>query len=97
MEAMKVDQGKLKVTGMVAAVIAVVGVTVIIANSSVSLTKGVSADLGDLAAGNVTVMSRESYDAAVAKLNEYFVQSGDKTAQDNLVAEVVNILKDVQK
>jgi hypothetical protein len=92
-----VDKSKLQVTGMVAAIIAVVGVTVIIANSSIDLTRGVSADLGDLATGAVTVMSRDDYDAAVTKLNDYFAKAGDKTAQDNLVAEVVNILQNVQK
>ena len=94
---MKVDGSKLKTTGMVAAVIAVVGIIVIIGSSQVGLTGGVSADVKDLAAGNVTVMSRDSYDSALAKLNEYFRQAGNKTAQDNLVGEVVNILQEVQK
>ncbi|MBN2585458.1 hypothetical protein JXA59_02315 [Patescibacteria group bacterium] len=95
---MKVDKSKLKVTGMLAAVIAVVGITVVIANSSVvDLTRGVSADLGDLATGSVTVMSTEDYDLVLDKLTEYFDIATDQTLQDNLVAEVVNILQDVQK
>ena len=95
---MKVDKSKLKATGMIAIVIAVVGVTFIIANSSVDLTKGVSADLGDLAgAGGVTVMSRADYDTALTKLTEYFREVGDQTTQDTLVTDVVKILTDVQK
>lgn len=96
-EAMKVDKSKLKMTGMVAAIIAVVGITVIIANSQVGLTGGVSADVKDLATGNVTVMSKEDYDSVLVKLNEYSQEAGNRVAQDNLIAEVVNILKNVQK
>jgi len=94
---MKVDKSKLKAAGMVAAVIAVVGVIVIVGNGQISLTKGVSADLGDLAVGKVTVMSQETYDTAVKKLNAYFAEAGNKTAQDTLITEVVNILKEVQR
>lgn len=93
----KVDRNKLKVSGMIAAVIAVVGVTFIIANSGIGGggLAGVSADVQDLATGAVVVMSRETYQDALARLNSYFDK--DQAAQDKIVADVVKMLRDVVK
>lgn len=77
--------------------IAVIGVTVIIANSEVGggLTRGVSADVKDLVTGAVVVMSQETYQDALARLNSYFDK--DQAAQDKIVADVVKMLRDVIK
>lgn len=96
---MKVDKSKLKVTGMVAAVIAVVGITFIIGKSSITseLTKGVSADIGDIAAGEVVLIPTDDYNSVLAKLDEYFIRAGDEVTRDTLITEAVNILEGIQK
>ena len=90
---------KLKLSGMVVAVLVVVGVTAIIANSKFTggLAGGVSADLGDLATGKVVVLSQETYDTALAKLTDYFGQQGSQSTQDKIVADVVKMLQDAVK
>ncbi|OGB74574.1 hypothetical protein A2V68_03185 [candidate division Kazan bacterium RBG_13_50_9] len=84
---------KLKIAGMVAAVIVVVGVTTLIAKSNFP-GKGVSADLGDVAAGAVVVMGQETYDALLADLGQYFKET-DQSSQDNIIKDVVKRLEAV--
>lgn len=84
----------LKIAGLLAVAVVVVGATIMIASSS--LGEGVSADLGDVAAGNVVVISQTDYQAVLDQLGNYFTTT-DKTTQDNIVSDVVKILQDTQK
>lgn len=85
----------LKIAGLLAVAVVVVGATIIISRISL-LDKGVSADLGDIAAGEVVVISQTDYQMALDQLGDYFT-TADKSAQDNIVSDVVKILESAKK
>ena len=88
------NKTNLKIAGLLAVAVVVVGATIIIASSS--LGEGVSADLGDVAAGEVVLMPQDDYQMALEKLGDYFMAT-DKTTQDNIISDVVKILQDAKK
>lgn len=83
---------KLKVSGMLAAVIIVIGVTVIISNSAITGSGGVSADVEDIATGRVIMMPQEIYHGIMADLNTYFKLRENQEEQDKLIQDIVDSL-----
>ena len=84
----------LTIAGLLAIAVAVAGATVLISYESPK--EGVSADLGDLLAGDVVVMSQADYQATLDKLRDYFTTT-DKTTRDNIVLDVVKVLEAVKE
>lgn len=80
---------KLKIAGLLVAVIAVVGITALISQGTVF--KGVSADIGDIATGEAKLIPKADYQAVLQQLNNYFL-TNDQTAQDNIIHDIVKIL-----
>lgn len=87
---------KLKIAGMVAAIVVVVGITAMIATSKLP-GSGVSADIADVASGAVVVISQDTYNDILSELENYFEEGDDQTAQDNIIQDVVNTLEAVLK
>jgi len=88
------NKSSLKIAGLLAVAVAVTGATLLISRGT--LPGGVSADLGDIAAGEVVVISQTDYQAALDQLGDYFT-TADKTTQDNIVLDVVKILENAKK
>jgi len=84
----------LKTAGLLAVAVVAIGATILI--SRVSVGRGVSADLGDVVTGSVVVISQTDYQSALDQLGDYFT-TADKSAQDNIVSDVVKILESAKK
>lgn len=86
-------KSNLKIAGLLAVAVVAIGATVLVSNIA---PKGVSADIKDIAAGEVVLIPQDDYQMALEKLGDYFT-APDKTTQDNIISDVVKILQDVQK
>lgn len=89
------NSSKLKVSGMLAAVIVVVGTIAIISNSTLYDSSGVSADVADLATGDAIIVPLSVHQEVIGDLNSYFELQDDKVAQDKIIQEVVNTLSEL--
>lgn len=88
----------MKIAGMLAAAIIVVGGIVIVGNSSVGTSiTGTSASATDVATGNILIVSTESYDDILDKLGEYFADDIDQATKDRIVQDSLQLLQSLSE
>ena len=88
----------MKMAGMLAAAIVVVGGIVIVGNSSVGTTvTGTSASATDVAAGNILIVSTGEYDDILDRLNGYFEEGIDQATKDTIVQESIDHIKSLSE
>lgn len=88
---------QLKLAGLVAGAIIVVGVISVLTFTPagrLNTIRGTSADVGDVATGNVVVMAKDDYQKILTQLRDY--ANADETTRSAIIQEVIHSLESWQ-
>ncbi|MFH0912586.1 MAG: hypothetical protein V1807_02940 [Patescibacteria group bacterium] len=84
---------QIKIASLVAGAIVVVGVIGVLAFTPAGQLRtigGTSADVGDIVAGNVIVVSQADYQLLLAELQSY--AEADETTRSTIIQEAIRVL-----
>ena len=88
---------QLKLAGLVAGAIVVVGVIGVLTFTPLGRLNtigGTSADVGDVATGNVVVVAKDNYQEILAQLKSY--ANADEATRSTIIQEVIHSLENWQ-